>query len=235
MADRLHTSAAMRAVAVTVLSLASAVTAIGCVERDPFNASDIAAADAFHAREAAKAQSGNPVAPSTTGAVRCRCDGDGNLHVNAPQGSTVRATEGQEDAEAEITLPERRPGTPIRTTVSLGFVGDGKLTQSPSHGGPWNAPDGLLPKHAHGMPDRPYGYGGYAGRGYYVPARFYGYGGYGYGGSYATRGGGGGGASAPPQHTGAIYHPPANVHSSGAAPGGGSYGGGHARGGYGPR
>ncbi|MBX3186177.1 MAG: hypothetical protein KF819_04145 [Labilithrix sp.] len=229
MADRLHTDTTMRAVAVTVLSLASAVTAIGCVERDPFNAYDVAAANAFHAEQAAKAREAS--APSTNatprGTVRCRCDEGGNLHVNAPQGSTVHRAEGQEDAEADITLPERRPGTPIRQTVSLGFIGDNKLTQSPSRGGPWNAPDGLLPHHAHGAPDHPHGHGyGYA------PAGFFGYG----AASRAPyRGGGIGGpvaGGAPPS----AQRAPATVHTPGA-----SYGGspaaprGGGRGGYGPR
>lgn len=221
----------MRAVAVTVMCLSSAVTAIGCVDRDPFNASDVAAADAFHAREAEKARMAS--SPPSAQTVRCRCDEEGNLHVHAPRGSTVRAAqrEGDDDAEAEITVPERRPGTPIRQTVSLGFVGDGKLTQTPSHGGPWNVPDGLLPKHAHGMPDRPY-----VGPRYYAPARFYGYGGYGQA-AYTPRGLGGNvpGIASPgaagPHATGRTGFAAADIRTTAAAPpsrshgGGGSYGG----------
>ena len=36
-----------------------------------------------------------------------------------------------------------------RQTKSLGFVGDEKHTPSRSHGGPWNAPDNVLPPHRH--------------------------------------------------------------------------------------
>ena len=56
----------------------------------------------------------------------------------------------REDAEAEITLSDDAPGQPIRRTISLGFIGDNKLTETSSHGGPWNAPDALLPIHQHG-------------------------------------------------------------------------------------
>lgn len=152
----------------------TATGATGCVERDPFSASDVAAADAFHASEAAAARERSAPRDPAGGKVTCTCDAEGGLHVQAPHRAVVRAVETSIDAEAEITMPERPPGTRIRQTVSLGFVGDGKLTAIPSRGGPWNVPDALLPPHQHRVPDRPvgyvrYGYGGapgYASRSY---------------------------------------------------------------------
>jgi hypothetical protein len=160
---------AMRPPLVTVLCVASALFATGCIDREPFNPADVAAADAFHAREAAAASRAS--GPSALD-VSCRCDADGNLHVHAPQAAVVRPAEGLEDAAAEISVPGRPRGEPIRRTVSLGFIGDGKLTETAPRGGPWNAPDALLPPHAHGVADRPHEYGGFVdlGRGFYVPA-----------------------------------------------------------------
>jgi hypothetical protein len=123
-----------------------------------------ALAVAFQAAQAAAARR-NTDATSAGTKVRSRCDAEGGLHLQVPQGSTVERREGEsEDAEAEITLPEQRGTTMIRTTRSLGFIGDGKLTQIPSRGGPWNVPDGLLPIHHHGLPDSfmDYGTSGYA-------------------------------------------------------------------------
>jgi hypothetical protein len=182
----------MQAGAVSVLCLAFALTAIGCVDRDPYSANDVAAADAFHARQSAIALRNAPESGGATaaGKVRCRCDAEGGLHVEAPQGSKVvpMRADTSEDAEAEITLAERRAGRPIRQTVSLGFIGDNKLNETPSR----NHGDALLPPHAHGVPDRPYAYGtsyGYGG------PRAYGYGAVsrGHGGQvpqqYVSRGG----------------------------------------------
>ncbi|MBX3264211.1 MAG: hypothetical protein KIS78_29835 [Labilithrix sp.] len=106
-----------------------------------------------------------PPSRATSRTVRCACDADGDLHVSAPQGSRVTVPEDATNpAEAQIVLPEDRLGAPLRRTKSLGFVGDGKLTPSPSRGGPWNVPDALLPPHRHVEPryQRPsYGYGAY--------------------------------------------------------------------------
>jgi hypothetical protein len=110
--------------------------------------------------------------------VTCRCDAEGGLHVGAPQGSRVTAHGPDGDAEAEIILPAQEAAQPIRRTISLGFVGDGPLTQTLSHGGPWNAPDAVLPPHTHSSGRYGSGYGYYGG---------YGYGGHGYGG-YTTYG-----------------------------------------------
>jgi hypothetical protein len=159
----------MRPAPFKVFSVVSALIATGCIDRDPFHAADVAAADAFHAREASAAT--RPSGPSGLD-VGCRCDADGNLHIHAPQGARVRPAEGLEDAAAEISFPGQRRGEPIRRTVSLGFIGDGKLTETTSRGGPWNAPDALLPPHAHGFADRPHAYGGFVnrGHGFYEPA-----------------------------------------------------------------
>jgi len=229
----------MRALAGTVLVLSS-LSAIGCADRDPYNAYDVAAAQQFHLQQEAEATKRAPVDPNTVGAVRaagpatvrCRCDEDGGLHVNAPQGSVVRVPEEatREDAEAEITVPERKPGTPIRRTVSLGFVGDGPLTQSPSRGGPWNVPDALLPAHQHVEPRYPPVWGvGFAPRGRY----YGGYGSYGSYGSYGRGGSGGyggsrGGAPAAQPTGGHNLNFSPHVRSSGVSfsRGGGGHGGG---------
>ena len=100
-------------------------------------------------------------APSraTSRTVRCGCDADGELHVRAPHGSEVRRPEdGTYPAEAEIVLAEDPPPARLRHSKSLGFIGDSKLTPSPSRGGPWAVPDALLPPHAHVEPR--YGGGG---------------------------------------------------------------------------
>jgi hypothetical protein len=126
-----------------VLGAAVAASATGCVERDPFSASDVAAADAFHEAQAAAAMRGSAQPASAGGRVACRCDSEGGLHVEAPPGARVKVNESSEDAEAEITIPERAPGTPIRHTVSLGFAGDGKLSETPSRASSGGAPDGF--------------------------------------------------------------------------------------------
>ncbi len=79
--------------------------------------------------------------------VKCACDAEGGLHVQAPNDARVTATG---PGAAEIALddaPQER--VPLRTTKSLGFIGDNPLTPNVSYGGPWNAPDAVLPPHAH--------------------------------------------------------------------------------------
>jgi len=74
-----------------------------------------------------------------------------------------------EDAEPPIVLPEQKrpPPRPIRTTQSLGFIGDNPLTPSRTYGGPWAAPDAVLPKHSHSSGSRSgYGYRSYGYRYY---------------------------------------------------------------------
>jgi hypothetical protein len=84
--------------------------------------------------------------------VRVGCDDDG-LHIRAPQGSRVTVPDDATyPAEAEIAVEEDVPARPLRRTKSLGFIGDNKLTPTPSRGGPWNVPDGLLPPHEHVEP-----------------------------------------------------------------------------------
>ena len=152
------------------LALAAAGSA-GCGH--PLDPSEFAAEDA---RLAAAPSPGG--APSHAN-VRCRCDEAGGLHVAAPEGSTVRVPAGasREDAEAEITLSDEAPGQPMRRTKSLGFIGDGKLNESTSHGGPWAVHDALLPPHSHG------GFGGYSSYGAYGVGQRPSYGG-GYGTVY---------------------------------------------------
>lgn len=86
-----------------------------------------------------------PISRASSRTVRCGCDLDGDLHVQAPQGSSVTVPEdATHPSEAQIVLPDDGPA-PLRTTKSLGFVGDGKLSDIPSRG-----TDGLLPPHEHG-------------------------------------------------------------------------------------
>jgi hypothetical protein len=155
----------MRADAATVLLVASAVSAIGCIgrDRDFMDPSDFNGLGERSAEERSpsRAPRGDP-----RKTVSVACDEDGNLHVRAPE--NVRVTtpdDARANAEAEISLDDA-PARPIRRTKSLGFIGDNKLGPSRSHGGPWNAPDGVLPPHAHGRPGSYGGYGGYGGWGY---------------------------------------------------------------------
>lgn len=115
-----------------------------------------------------------PPSRATSRTVRCACDAEGGLHVSAPRGSGVTVPEdATHPAEAQIVLPDDPPRGRLRTTKSLGFIGDGKLTPSPSRGGPWNAPDGLLPPHRHHVPYRTVAtYPGYPVP-YGVPRRFH--------------------------------------------------------------
>ncbi|HEY8075253.1 MAG TPA: hypothetical protein VIF62_14110, partial [Labilithrix sp.] len=53
--------------------------------------------------------------------VRCACDADGGLHVQAPDDARVTATG---PGAADIVFDEGPPRRPIRTTVSLGYIGD---------------------------------------------------------------------------------------------------------------
>lgn len=117
------------------------------------------------------ADEGFPVATSTptrptrapSAAVTCRCDARGGLHVRAPHEATVRAVPAGDDAAAEIRFDEPDP-RPIRTTKSLGFIGDGPLGQGPQRGRPaYEAQDALLPPHAHGASRWGYGRSSYGG------------------------------------------------------------------------
>lgn len=216
----------------TVFCAVTAFATVGCGERDPYNAYDVAAANQFQAQQREQAMRRSPPDPdsftvSESAKVRCRCDADGGLHVTAPADAQVRPmTNGdREDAEAEIALADRPPGTRIRRTVSLGYVGDAPLTQIPSRGGPWNVPDALLPPHQHVEPRYPtvitYG------------APFYGYR---YGGSYGYHGGTrSSGTLSQPQPAGGLHYP-THIHSSGGAGGArGGSGGVSTGGGRGPR
>lgn len=232
---------------------------VGCEhgERDPYSANDVAAATAFHARQRAAAMrdsKGDARTDAASAKVRCRCDADGGLHVHAPAGAKVTvpetASEEEADAEAEIEVEVGpRPGTRIRNTVSLGFVGDAPLTQVPSRGGPWNVPDALLPIHSHGGGGTGYittGYvaygGGYRG-GSGVRSGYPGYGpgytggGFGRSGGSSRGGGGGsggGGVSSGPSHN--LHYAPHTPTSGGSFGGVGGGGGGRpAGGGRGPR
>jgi hypothetical protein len=162
----------MRAGAVVSIMLASSpLAALGCIDRDP---------SALHdPGELGRAREENipvdrvaPASRATSRTVRCGCDADANLHIAAPPGSKVsRPEDASQAAEAQIVLPEDAPSPrPIRVTRSLGFIGDNKLTPSVGHGGPWAAPDAVLPKHHHASAN---GYSGYYGHAYGY--RSYGY------------------------------------------------------------
>lgn len=103
-----------------------------------------------------------PPSRATSRTVRCGCDAAGDLHVRAPQGSRVfRPEDATYAAEAEVVLPEDAPRPRLRRSKSLGFIGDNKLGPSRTRGGPWAAPDALLPPHRHFEP-RYGGHGGYS-------------------------------------------------------------------------
>ena len=148
-------------VAIPVLVLASG--ALGCERREPADPHE------FVAEETARVARSSPAASAPGAHVSCRCDEEGGLHVVAPAGSvvTVPPDAARTDAQADIVVasePEElseAPGTRLRHTVSLGFAGDGPLTDVHSQG---------------------YDDGGF----YYPPQPYYGYG---YGGSYRTGGG----------------------------------------------
>jgi hypothetical protein len=148
---------------VSSVALLSVLVTTGCFGH-PLDPGEIAAEDlALGAGAPARGRGGET--------VRCRCDAEGGLHVRTPAGATLRVPDGArgEDAEAEITLADDAPAQPIRRTRSLGFIGDNKLTEGRSRGGPWNAPDAVMPIHPHGSSS--YGYGsGYAVRSGYGPA-----------------------------------------------------------------
>jgi hypothetical protein len=158
----------MRADAATVLLVASAVSAIGCIgrDKDPMDPSDFlhgVMSETEERVEHGKRVPRHAPAGDPRKTVRVACDEEGNLHVRAPDGSTVtRPDDAANDAEAEIAFAE--PARPIRRSRSLGFIGDGKLGESRSYGGPWNAPDAVLPKHVHHQPS--YGRGSYGYRSY---------------------------------------------------------------------
>jgi hypothetical protein len=113
-----------------------------------------------------------PPSRATSRTVRCGCDDDSGLHVSAPPGSRVTVPEDASyAAEAQIVLPEDDRPIPLRRSKSLGFIGDGKLGQTPSRGGPWNVPDGLLPPHRHSAGR----YGGFSFPVTMAPHRHYGW------------------------------------------------------------
>ncbi|HVH46726.1 MAG TPA: hypothetical protein VM925_30500 [Labilithrix sp.] len=128
-----------------LLAIPLFVCSVGCVEKEALDPGDVV-------REETVNRVGPP-SRATARTVRCACDADGDLHIRAPQGSQVTVPEdASHPAEAEIVLPSEAPGTPLRQTKSLGFIGDGKLSSSASRGGPWNVPDALLPPHRHVEP-----------------------------------------------------------------------------------
>jgi hypothetical protein len=148
---------------VSSVALLSVLVTTGCFGH-PLDPGEIAAEDLARGPTAAGRGRGGET-------VTCRCDAEGGLHVRAPEGATLRVPDGarSEDAEAEIVFADAAPSQPVRRTRSLGFIGDNKLTESRSRGGPWNAPDAVMPIHPHGGGS--YGYGsGYGVRYGYGPA-----------------------------------------------------------------
>lgn len=134
------------------------VLASGCLDKEAADPSQII-------REESPALGARSRPTPATPVVRCACDAEGGLHVQAPAGSRITTADDPNPA-AEIVLDDLPEGGPIRRTRSLGFIGDGKLTPTTSRGGPWNVPDGLLPIHRH--PEPRYGaihYGGHRGYG----------------------------------------------------------------------
>lgn len=130
------------AVMVALLSLGA--LGAGCVEKESMDPGMIVREETTLVNREA------PPSRATSRTVRCGCDRDGDLHIAAPQGSEVtRPLDATYEAEAQIVLPDEGRSLPLRQTKSLGFIGDNKLGASRSRGGPWNAPDGLLPPHQH--------------------------------------------------------------------------------------
>lgn len=195
-----------RLISVAIPVLVLAFAASGCERRDPLDPHELIAEETARvARASAVRQAAGDGAH-----VTCRCDDEGGLHVAAPEGSivTVPSDAARADAEADIIVPSEPsepPGTRLRHTVSLGFVGDGKLTEIPPQGG--------------------YDDGGF----YYPPAPYYGFGG---GGSHRSIGGGGfhGGISRGGSIGGGGFHGGGfrgGISHGGISHGGGSHGGGH--------
>jgi hypothetical protein len=150
------------------ITLVSALTTLGCFGH-PLDPGEIAAEDMARASTSTGRERG-------AATVTCRCDGEGGLHVRAPEGSRVRVPDGpaSDDAQVEVTLADNASTGPIRRTRSLGFIGDNKLTETRSRGGPWNAPDAVMPIHAHGGGSYGSGYGGRSGYGSGYGSRSYG-------------------------------------------------------------
>ena len=139
-AGGLHRAARMRGGSIVVVVVSCATGAVACVDRE---ADDPGAA----LRSSAIGH----------GTVRCRADEDGNLHVRAPADARVIApADAVEGATADIAwAPEddvAQMPRPVRPrSRSLGFIGDGKLTETPRAEDRWSygAHDDLLPPHPH--------------------------------------------------------------------------------------
>jgi hypothetical protein len=173
-----------RPLAIGLPALLLAHGALGCERRDPLDPHE------FVAEETARIAHASPAAARGEARVTCRCDADAGLHVVAAEGSivTVPPDAARTDAEADIVVASERdeaseaPGGRLRHTVSLGFVGDGKLTEIPPRGG----------YHDGGFTYPPTPYYGFGGG---VSRRFGGGGvhrGFVGGGSHGSHGGGGG-------------------------------------------
>ena len=201
-----------RLISVAIPLLLLAYASSGCERRDPLDPHEYVAEETARVARASAASQ-----PAAGAHVTCRCDDEGGLHVAAPEGSivTTPTDAARADAEADIIVasePSEAPGTRLRHTVSLGFIGDNKLTETP-----------------------PYGEGYVDGGFYYPPTPYYGFGG---GGFHRTGGGGfhGGSFRGGIAHGGGGFHG-GGFHSvssyGGGSHGGGSHGGGGGHGGHG--
>jgi hypothetical protein len=94
---------------VALLSVATTLGSVGCVERDPFTANDVAAPP-----------------PCTCAAPESRSP---SPREEVPAASSPLSLPPPEPTDAQEAPAPRRPGTRLRETVSLGYAGDGKLTQ----------------------------------------------------------------------------------------------------------
>jgi hypothetical protein len=136
--------------------------ASGCERRDPLDPHEFVAEETARVAQASASRR----AAAAGAHVTCRCDDEGDLHVVAPAGSivTTPSDPARADAEADIIVPSElseAPGTRLRHTVSLGFAGDGKLTETPSYGGYGG---GFHGGGLHGGGSHGGGHGGHGGR-----------------------------------------------------------------------
>ena len=105
----------------------TAIAALGCERREANDPSDFIAAETARVAYAERVR--------TRAHVVCRADAEGGLHVVAPAGSTVEFANEGTDAQADIFFADEGPSQPIRRTISLGFIGDNKLTETPPGNG----------------------------------------------------------------------------------------------------
>lgn len=130
--------------AYALIVVTAGALAVGCVDKEAADPAEIMREEML-------------LPPSSIGfddpihSVRVAEDDRGGLIVQAPPGARVIRPEGSPyAAEVQVLMPPANEHRPIRTSKSLGYIGDGKLGEGSHYGGAWNVPDNLLPQHSHG-------------------------------------------------------------------------------------